>query len=307
VSWWFTPIPRARIAWLRVLACAFLPFDMLVITRSALSHARVPADLYQPVLLARLVHLPAPTPGTMYTLLAVTLLAALIAALGRLPRAAGFTVALGYLWWVTISMSYGKVDHDHLALVIALFVLPTAGRARIGDSQADQADQADQASGWAVRCIQVAVVAAYFLSSWAKMRIGGPGWPNGATLQWALNRRGTPIGRAFIDYPAVLRISQWVTLIVEFASPLLLLARGRPLYAGVAFFAGFHMVTYALMSIHFLPHAIWLTAFLPLERLGRSRRRKAALPPAEPDHSPASAPASAAGPAVGEHLPGVAQ
>ncbi|REE94693.1 hypothetical protein [Thermomonospora umbrina] len=265
--WWYAPVPQARIAWLRLLAYGFLPFDMLLLTRSTLAHAELPASLYQPVMLARLVHLPAPTPGAMYTLLVVTLAAGAVAAAGRLPRAAGFVAAVGYLWWVTISMSYGKVDHDHLALVVALFVLPTAGRARIRD------EDAGEAAGWAVRCIQVAAVSAYFLSAWAKMRIGGPGWPNGATLQWALNRRGTPPGRLLIDHPALLRVSQWVTLVAEFGSLLLLVARGRWLYLGVAFFAGFHVVTYALMTIHFLPHAIWLAAFLPLERLVSLRRR----------------------------------
>ncbi|SEG89205.1 hypothetical protein SAMN04489712_12341 [Thermomonospora echinospora] len=264
--WWYPPVPRARIAWLRILAYGFLPFDMLLLTNSTLAHAHLPPSLYQPVLLARLVHLPAPTPGAMYALLAVTLAAAALAAAGRLPRAAGLVAALGYLWWVTISMSYGKVDHDHLALVVALFVLPTAGRARIGDREGCEA------SGWAARCVQIAVVAAYFLSAWAKMRIGGPGWPNGATLQWALNRRGTPPGRLLTDYPGLLRAGQWVTLVAEFASPLLLVARGRWLLLGVAFFAGFHVVTYALMTIHFLPHAIWLAAFLPLERLPWPRR-----------------------------------
>lgn len=284
--WWYAPIPRARVAWLRLLAYGFLPVDMLLFTNSALAHARLPGDLYQPVRLARWLHLPAPTPAAMYTLLAVTLAAGLVAATGRFaPRASGFVAAGGYLWWVTISMSYGKVDHDHLALVVALFVLPTVGRARLGDPAPCEA------SGWSVRCVQVAVVAAYFLSAWAKVRIGGfPDWPNGSTVQWALNRRGTPLGRALVGYPLPLKAGQWIMFVAEVASPLLLFARGRPLYAGVVFFAGFHLVTYALLSIHFLPHTIWLLAFLPLERLplprGRAGRRPAEAPAASVGKEP---------------------
>ncbi|WP_067468748.1 hypothetical protein [Actinomadura macra] len=261
--WWYGPMPRARIAWLRIIGYVFLPFDMLLLTSSSMAHARLPADLYQPVRLARWLHLPAPTPGAMYTLLVVTIAAGLVAATGRvLPRLTGYVTACGYLWWVTISMSYGKVDHDHLALVIALFVLPSVGRAGIGDRRGCEA------SAWSVRCIQVSVVAAYFLSAWAKVRIGGfPAWQNGATVQWALSRRGTPFGRSFIEYPLLLRISQWFMFLAEATSPALLFLRGRPLYLLVLFFAGFHAVTYALMTIHFLPHAIWLAAFLPLERL----------------------------------------
>lgn len=260
--WWFRPVPRARIAWLRIIGYVFLPFDMLLLTSSSLAHARLPADLYQPVLLGRLLHLPAPTPWAMYTLLAVTIAAGLVAMTGRLPRASGYLAACGYLWWVTISMSYGKVDHDHLALVVALFVLPSAGRAGVGDTRRCEA------SAWSVRCIQLGVVAGYFLSAWAKVRIGGfPAWPNGSTLQWALSRRGTPLGRGLIDYPVMLKAGQWIMFIAEALSPAMLFLRGRPLYALVLFFAGFHAVTYALMTIHFLPHAIWLAAFLPLERL----------------------------------------
>jgi hypothetical protein len=261
--WWFGPVPRARIAWLRIIGYAFLPFDMLLLTSSSLAHARLPADLYRPVLLGRLLHLPAPTPWAMYTLLVVTIGAGLVAATGRvLPRASGYLAACGYLWWVTISMSYGKVDHDHLALVVALFVLPSVGRAGLGDTRRCEA------SAWSVRCVQVGVVAAYFLSAWAKVRIGGfPAWPNGSTVQWALSRRGTALGRSLIGFPLALKASQWFMFVAEGISPALLFLRGRPLYLLVAFFAGFHVVTYALMTIHFLPHAIWLAAFLPLERL----------------------------------------
>ncbi|WP_131742504.1 hypothetical protein [Actinomadura roseirufa] len=261
--WWYGPVPRARIAWLRILGYGFLPFDMLLLTRSSLAHARMPASMYQPVRLARWLDLPAPTPATMYPLLVMTIAAGLVAATGRLlPRLTGYLAACGYLWWVTISMSYGKVDHDHLALVVALFVLPSVGRARIDDRRTCEA------SAWSARCIQISVVSAYFLSAWAKVRIGGfPAWPNGATVQWALSRRGTWFGRLFIGYPLPLKISQWIMLTAEATSPALLFLRGRPLYLLVAFFVGFHAVTYALMTIHFLPHAIWLAAFLPLELL----------------------------------------
>jgi hypothetical protein len=276
VTWLFAPVPRARIAWLRLLAYLFLIFDMLLLTSSSLAHARLPHDLYRPVLLARVLHVPAPDLGVMWALLVVVLGCGLACASGRLPRTAGYVLgfgcAAGYLWWVIISMSYGKVDHDHLALVVALFVLPTAGPARLDDRTPAEA------AGWAVRCIELAVVAAYFLSAWAKMRFGGPGWPNGSTLAWAINRRGTPPARLLLDYPWILHLNQWITVVMEFSSPLLLVLRGRPLYALVAFWAGFHVITYAMMTIHFLPHAIFLTAFLPLEllpALARDRWRRA--------------------------------
>jgi len=265
MSWLLAPVPRARIAWLRLIAYLFLVVDMLMVTSSSLAHARVPHDLYRPVLAARILHIPPPDLGVMWGLMTVVLGCGLACATGRMPRAAGyllgFACAAGYFWWVVISMSYGKVDHDHLAIVIALLVLPTAGPARFEDQTPCEA------AGWAVRCVELAVVAAYFLSAWAKMRFGGPNWPNGSTLAWALQRRGTPPARHLLDYPWTLQISQWVTIIMEFSSPLLLILRGRPRYALAAFWAGFHVITFAMMTISFLPHAIFLTAFLPLERL----------------------------------------
>ena len=64
-------------------------------------------------------------------------------------------------------MSYGKIDHDRFGLLVALAVLPTAGRARHGDKETTEA------GGWALRLTQVGVVCTYFLASMAKLRFGG--------------------------------------------------------------------------------------------------------------------------------------
>jgi hypothetical protein len=47
----------------------------------------------------------------------------------------------------------------------------------------------------------------------------------------------------------------------------------------VAAFAGFHLTTWLLIRIHFLPLVVCLAAFLPLERL--VNRRRAARPASE--------------------------
>jgi hypothetical protein len=60
------------------------------------------------------------------------------------------------------------------------------------------------------------------------------------------------------------------------ASPLLLIGRrvGRTMLA-VCFV--FHAVTYATISIIFLPHVVCLLAFLPLEKLAPSRLFRSAV------------------------------
>ncbi len=183
-------------------------------------------------------------------------------------------VALLYAEWMIVAMSYGKVDHDRFALLVLLAGVATVGPARLGEQRRSEA------AGWAIRCIQVAVVATYFLAAVAKFRFGGFGWVNGSTLVWAILRRGTPLGEPLLHAPQLLHVSQWGIVVMELGSPALLvldyLARtGRPSWrrpagrlcaAYVWGLVAFHVMTFAAISILFLPHVVCLLAFAPLER-----------------------------------------
>jgi hypothetical protein len=267
-GWWFPAIGRGRIAALRLIAYAFIPIDVLVTTGWVGRHGDVGAILYRPLLLARVLHLPAPT-STLVALVRLALLAAAAAALAagftrsdRAVRVSGVAVAAMYLWWMLIAMSYGKVDHDRFGFLLLLFVLPTVGHARLGDRTPSAA------AGWAVRMTQVAAVATYFLAAWAKVRIGGWGWVNGATLAWAVVRKGTWFSQWMLHTPWFLRALQWLMLIGELASPLLFAVRKRTQIAVVAGLYLFHILTFAAISIIFLPHLVALASFLPLEGTG---------------------------------------
>jgi hypothetical protein len=256
-------VPLARVAWLRHVIYPFVLLDVLWIVTDPIPHGDVPPSLYRGLAVRDVLHLPAPSHTYVRVLLGVIVLSALVAATGRLPRLAGWVCAVGMLDWVSNAFAYSKVDHDHFALVLALFVLPTAGRARVAD-----VDVRSQAAGWAVRMVQVGAVCIYWLSASAKMRFGGWGWANGATLIWALTRRPNGIGPWVGSHPALTHALQWVVLVAEFCSPVLLWLRGRALYAGLAFWAGFHLSTYLMLKIHFLPLVVCLLSFLPLERIG---------------------------------------
>ncbi|HVE62208.1 MAG TPA: HTTM domain-containing protein [Mycobacteriales bacterium] len=260
VQWWFEPVPRARVAWLRTALYLFVPVDVLLTTSWVARHGDVPGDLYQPLYVGRLLPLPVPGPTFVQVLQVVLVIASVVAATGRLPRVLGTAVFVLYFEWMVVAMSYGKVDHDRYAFLLALAVLPTVGAARWRDRHGDDA------AGWAVRCIQVAVVLTYFLAAFAKFRFGGLDWANGATLTRAVLRRGTFLGRPLLDAPWLLQATQWGILVFELSSPLLLL-RGRVGRGLVAFCVVFHLVTFATISIIFLPHVMCLLAFLPLERL----------------------------------------
>lgn len=258
--WWFPAVPRGRIAWLRTVLYLFVLVDVLVTTSWVAEHADVAAELYQPLLLGRVLPLPVPSAAVVHGVQIALLACAAFAASGRLPRIAGTAVFLLYLEWMIIAFSYGKVDHDRFAFLVALAVLPTVGRTRWGDRNPDPA------AGWALRSIQVAVVLTYLLAAMAKLRFGGLAWLDSATLVWAVVRRGTFLADPLADHPWTLHVTQYGIVAMELAAPLLLV-RGRVGRWALGVAVAFHAVTFATLTIIFLPHVVCLLAFVPIERL----------------------------------------
>ncbi|SOC48734.1 hypothetical protein SAMN05660748_1442 [Blastococcus aggregatus] len=269
--WWFAPVPLARIAVFRTIAYLFIPVDVFLTTAWVRAHADVPTEWYAPLLVGRILHLPSPTHTLVLVVQWALVLAAVAAATGRAPRLLGAAVFLLYAEWMVIAMSYGKVDHDRIAFLVALAVLPTIGRARFRDRRLSES------AGWAMAAVFVTVMLTYFLAAWAKVRFGGWDWPTGSTLTRAVVRRGTPLSDWTLDVPGLLPAAQWLMLILEFAAPLMLLVRSdRARIALALFLIGFHVMTYAGVQIIFLPHCIAILSILPWERLtARSGRRPA--------------------------------
>ncbi|MET0711265.1 MAG: hypothetical protein ABWZ30_02015 [Jiangellaceae bacterium] len=286
VRWWTAPIPLARVAVFRTVVYLFLLYDIFVLVNDVVPHGYA-AELYRPLFIGRVLPLPEPSPPLVHSLQVVLVAGALVAATGRLPRLAGWVVAVCYLEWLIIGMSFGKVDHDHLALLVAMWVLPTVGRARFGDLTPSEA------GGWAFRCVQVATIATYVGSAFAKWsRNGAPfAWGGSAVFTWAIIRRGTEFIDWILEYPWLLRISQWMLLIAEFLSPVVLFLRGKALLLAAGFFLSFHLVTYLSLGIHFLPTVICWLAFFPLEKLIPPVRRRTPAPTPAPAPEPEPDPA----------------
>jgi vitamin K-dependent gamma-carboxylase-like protein len=259
LNWWFSPLPRARVARLRAAVYLFVFVDVFVLRPWVGDNGLVSTDLYHPLMLGRWFPAPVPTPLTVAFVKYSLLISAGVALSGRWPRLAGGAVFFLYMEWMLIAFSYGKVDHDRFAFLVALAVLPFVGPASWKD------ERTDEISGWAIRCIQTAVVATYFLAAIAKMRYGGIDWVNGATLTRAILRRGTFLTDPFQDDWAVLRMAQYGILLFELGSPLMLLRSivGR-VYLAIAFI--FHLLIFATITIMFWPHVVCLLSFLPLER-----------------------------------------
>ncbi len=258
--WWFEPVALGRVAALRTILYLFIPVDVFLTTAWVARHSDLPGELYHPLFVGRV--LPLPTPGSVLVEVVkwALVICAVIAALNLWPRLLGVAVFALYFEWMVIAMSYGKVDHDRFAFLVALAVLPTVGRARWGDRTKDES------AGWAVRGIQVAVVLTYFLAAFAKLRFGGLEWLSGATLVRAVIRRSTFLSEPLLDQVWILQASQYLIVAFELCSPLLLV-KGK---VGRAFLVGavlFHGVTFSMIGIIFLPHVMCLLSFVPLERL----------------------------------------
>ena len=267
---WSQPaIPASRLARLGVIAYLFVPLDMLFANRWIALHGQVPSRLYQPVMIARLLNLPTPTMFWVNLIQVLTVGAALSAcavmlAKRRVPVALDRTlraiVPIGYLWWMFVAMSYGKVDHDRIGYITLLIALACVPRLAAHDHTPDTQ------SGWLLRMVQISVMATYFLAAFAKVRFGGWAWMNGATLSRAVIRRGTYWSNWLIEKPGILRASQWAILWGEFLSPaIFFIRRKRTIVITVFCLFGFHLMTFMALRIVFLPHCVALCSFLPLE------------------------------------------
>ncbi|MBA2274733.1 MAG: MFS transporter permease [Actinobacteria bacterium] len=259
-KWWYPRFPHRRAVMFRRIVYAFVIVDVLLTSFAVGWHGELPGELYQPLLIGRILPLPVPTPLSLYVIKAALLVASALALTRRMPRLYGIAVFVLYLEWMIVNFSYGKVDHDRFALLIALAALPTVPLGDLHD------EDPDEAGGWALRCVQVAVVLTYFLAAYAKLRFGGIEWLNGSTLVRAILRRGTSVADPLIGYPPLLIGAQYLIVAFELASPFLLV-KGRMgralLWAAFAFHAG----VYATLRLSFIPHLVCLLAFFPLERV----------------------------------------
>lgn len=268
-------MPLRRFEIVAGIAYFAVAFTVFVSDRWAVSHADAAPILYHPLALARLVHLPAPNPTTMLLLQVLLGACCLVGWSGRAPRAIGAVTLAGYSVWLLWAFGYGKVDHDRFTIIVVLAVIATTDR---------RGPLASTRSGWGIRLIQVVFALAYPLSAIAKLRYGGVDWMNGATFTRAILRRGTFMGEWLLHAPVLLQISQWGFVVFELFAVCLLLRKGTARSLAIVGVFLLHAVTYVMITISFLPHSIFLLAFLPLERWWPTRETAAdASPPGAPE------------------------
>ena len=266
--WLFEPLPLARVATLRLLVFAFVIVDVLLLHTSGWYHGWADPVWYEPLVMGEVLRLPAATVLLVQALKWGCVLAAVAAMSGRAPRLLGWIVAGCWTWYQYVAFSYGKVDHDRADFVVALALLPTVGLAHVTDQRRSEA------AGFALRAVQLAAIATYFLSAWAKIRFGGWDWVNSATMVRAVVRRGTPMAQWLLEIPWTLHWFQWVLMVAELTAPVIFLLSEKWRHRVVAGWFVFHAMTYGAITIAFWPHLVMMLAFLPLERYAAWLRQR---------------------------------
>lgn len=270
--YWFSPLPAERMAVFSRIIHATVLFTVFRTDRWMTGHAIAPEEYYQPVAISRLLGIPAPTPTTMTALQWVIAVSAVLAIAGvgapTVRHAVNTVVACSYTMWILWAFSFAKVDHDRLTIIVALFVLAVVPGLGSGP---------DDRVRWGLRTVQVMWLLSYPASGIAKLRVTGVGWMSSAVLARAIVRRGTWFGDLFVDHAAFLRLCQWAAITLEFAATLALFPLRRIRAVLLTSLVLLHVITWLVIGIHFLPHTVCVTAFLPLERMHpRWRARHAA-------------------------------
>lgn len=272
-GWWYAPVPFERWHVFRVLIYLYVPLDVAT-SKWVAHHGLVPASWYEPLWFARALNIPAPTAAAMAVTGIALLTLPFAAAAGKARRVVGPLVALLYFYWCFVAFTYGKVDHDRVALLTALAVLPTVAWTGKGR---------DERAGWALSMVQMSFVLTYFLAGVTKLLVGGPGWVTSTTIERAIVRRGTVFGDALLQVPWILIVMQFLILAWELTSPLMLLRDrlGRIyVYSAIVF----HIASLIGITIYFRSHLIAVIAFLPLERLYVKRQLRAGTGPRTRSH-----------------------
>ena len=261
--WSFPEVPLARVAVFRVLIYLFIIWDMFFLTNDVIPHSYLP-EFYKPLWIGRVLPFPDPTVLGAQLLQVALIVACLVAACGWFARTSGWAVAILFLAWMENSQGFSYVSHDHMALMVTTWVLPTVGAAKFFDKTPSQA------AGWALRVTQVATVLTYFGSVFSKVFSNGGSlwaWPNSAVFTWAFMRRGSDLILWTLNFPLLLKIAQWGLYLIEILSIAVLFLKGKWLYVAISFFFAFHFATYLSLGIHFLPTVVCWFAFFPLERI----------------------------------------
>jgi hypothetical protein len=279
-SWnefWFRPAPIRRVAAFRIVIAGFALLSVIPQLGASTRHASADSIFYRPLSLFQALHLPRATPGEARVVFALLVLALACAVIGLRGRLALAVAAPLYTWWMGTDLSFWAISHTQIPVVIALFALAVSPssqaysvdaalvRARHRREDPRAADPGDDPlAGWALRVVRIALVLAYVLSAYSKLRTSGIAWVDAGAVESALADAGGSLARATLHHAAVLKVLAATTLFLE-STAWMALFGGWFRNIWLAGLACFHIGVLVLVSINFLPYLAAYSAFFDLE------------------------------------------
>lgn len=293
---WFTAVPVRRIAFVRIVACAFALIDVATsgyVTRAG-DADRVFSDRLPIFRFVQTLTGDAAASSTALRVVQIVLLVALAcAAVGLGTRLALVAAAPLYAWWWACEFGFALAGaQGRLAVIVTLGVLAIApaGRAYSVDAALArrrgraQGAAVDELAGWALRFATVFVVISYVGSAWTKVKTAGIGWPWGGSLDSGLLHHGSQLGLYLARSPWLVHLLALTALLWLATAWVLLLPRSSFLTrrlrdAWVAYGAAAVVLSYFLLGLSFFGWALLSCLAYDLEQVvpqGRAVRQRVA-------------------------------
>jgi hypothetical protein len=291
-SWdrfWFPEVPLERVAIFRIAITAFALIDVVFVSNYMIGYTEVDPLFFDPIYLLRVGTFPVPSSGTylvMSGIMAISLFCALVGYRARLALAVAAPL---YLYHWALFNSWGKVNHGKIPAIFALFVLivaPAAARLSVDTWRRSRTSAVrsatDPIAGWALRVVAVVIVCAYLFSVYSKLRNTGVSWAWEPVLLPYM-QFGEGWAHEFLAAnPQLLVVMQFVTLLAEAASVLLLTGNRAIRNVLLPILAMFHLGSYYLLETEFFAYLVCYLVFFDTERLLTWSRERRASQRAEP-------------------------
>jgi Vitamin K-dependent gamma-carboxylase len=283
-SYWFAPVPLERLGIFRLLLCAYVTYDLLIESAWVTAYGWVDRIFYQPIGVIRAFHLPRLDAQGLAVLRVVLIVLAVLALVGLASRVALLLLGSLYVYWWGLFLSFNHIQHQKVAVALALFVLALApsGRTYSVDAVLRRrrawsvpAEQDEELAGWAVQMLGVLLCCLYGFAAYAKLKVTGIDWWLSGELEAVIGGYGSPLARQLaLEHLWVVHALALFVLAFEASAPVLLFrTRFRSWYVCCA--ASFHLGCLLFLGINFIGWIVVCTALLKLERIPAALRRLA--------------------------------
>jgi predicted DCC family thiol-disulfide oxidoreductase YuxK len=301
--YWFAPTSLRRLAIFRILIFGFLIVDSLSLQIPGCIEGlkRASPEFFNPLLIIRILRLgPPPSPFVLDIIYVLLLLFAVGAMIGFVTRFCilGSVALYAYIigmWW-----SFEGIHHSEEIFIFAMtaLLLSPCGKvlsvdellARVKESKKRGEFQRNRPENlesefalWPIRLVQVLIALIYFNAGFWKLKLAGPSWADGVTLQFHLIRHYflgqyvSELGFVISQYPTILKTLSVLTLVWELGFPIILIV---PKLAWIWLPMGllFHIGTGFTMDTWFFHFWFLYVAFINFESFGSWIKGKLRIP-----------------------------